>query len=112
MQAIDSDYQTQREKIELDGTAISNQYHLESYQEQLSEYTYLISSIETGKSTFPANDTNSCKYLYDDYVNCLSELPTYDKTMLEGYTYYKQSVQNDADMFDTSRDSFTNHKNF
>ena len=132
MQAIDSDYQAQREKIELDGTASSNQYHLESYQEQLSEYTYLISSIETGKSTFPANDTSSCKYLYDDYVNSLneyerkydsaraiyeyylngggsteneSELLAYDKTMLEGYTYYKQSVQNDTDMFETSRDS-------
>lgn len=132
IQAIDSEYQDQREKIELDGTASSNQYYLESYQSQLSEYTYLINSIEIGESTFPADDTSSCKYLYDDYVNNLNEYQrkydsaksiyeyylnggvstgneseslAYDKTMLEGYTYYKQSVENDTDMFDASRDS-------
>lgn len=132
MSAIDSDYQAQKEKIELDNTADINQYYLNYYQECATDYGYLVSSIQSGTSTFPFGMSSTCALLYNNYTATLaeyrrsynsavetynyyahggnlgnkgSELLAYDKSMLEGYNYYKQSVEMGEDVFSDTSDS-------
>ena len=110
----------------VDSTADSNKYSLEYYQAQLTEYGYLVESIVSGQSMFPEEDMSECAMMYNDYVNALAEytrsyesayetymylldndsvthdtdsMLTYETTMLEGYRYYLESVENDKDMF-------------
>ena len=96
------------------------------------EYEYLVRSIKEGQSQFPSGSDSYCVLLWNDYVAALNEyereydaaeeayeqylsnadstaysdeLLAYDRTMLEGYQYFFQSVENDTDMFDNGRDS-------
>ena len=130
--AIDADYKSQREKIELDQTSESNQYYLDYYGELIADYEFLVRSIEKGRSTFPPSYDSFCILLWNDYIANLDEyerkydaavdayelslnnansdaysdeLLAYDRAMLEGYQYFRQSVENDTDMFDKGRDS-------
>lgn len=130
--AMTADYDSQREQIELDQTFESNQYYWGYYGELVSDYEFLVSSIEEGHSMFPSGCDSFCVLLWNNYIanldeyecqykaagaayeQCLEnansdayfdELLAYDRTMLEGYQYFQQSVENDTDMFVEGRDS-------
>ena len=129
---MNSEYSLQRKKIELDQTTESNRYYLDYYAGMVSDYKLLVDSIERGRSVFPSDSNSFCILLWNDYIATLDEyerkydaatdvysqavnnadassntdeLLAYDHAMLEGYQYYQQSVENDADMFDDERDS-------
>lgn len=126
------DYQTKREQILLDQTQESNQYYLDYYDGLIKDYKYLVESIEAETSVFPTGYNSTCLLLWNDYCanlaeyqrayetaktdydyyinggsagDRLDEILAYDYTMLEGYEYYKQSVENEQDMFVDGKDS-------
>ena len=130
--ALDADYKTKREQIELNQTAESNQYYSDYYNALIADYELLVSSIEKDYSVFPAGNNSVCGLLWNDYKanldeykrqytaavdtyeQCLTyansgtysdDLLSYDRTMLEGYQYFKQSVASNTDLFDSNRDS-------
>ncbi len=94
LQALEAEYETQKEKIEQDATSGNNAYYLEYYQTQLTEYSYLISSIEGEASVFPEGHDSVCKHLYDDYVNNLAEYQRAYEHAEETYQYYLDSIAN------------------
>ena len=71
--AMDADYESQREKIELDQTPESNQYYLSYYSGLVSDYDLLIKSIESGKSMFSSGTGSYCSLLWNDYTANLDE---------------------------------------
>ena len=129
---LTEDYLAQRQEIEADTSQETNSYYLSYYQAQVVDYEYLTESIKTGKSVFPASEDSTGYLLYLNYLSQLEEyernyesaketynyyingggigdaeveLLNYDKTMLEGYRYYQQSVESGQDMFDDDRES-------
>jgi len=132
LNALDADYISQKEKVELDNAESTNRYYIDYYQRQLAEYDHLIQAIETGNPFSIYDDSDACKLLYENYCNAMeeyernylnaretyyyyleggdinnnaAELLAYDKSMLEGYKCYMESVINDTDMFFDSADS-------
>lgn len=129
--AMDADYESRREKIEMDQTSESNRYYLSYYSGLVSDYDLLIKSIESGKSMFSSGTGSYCSLLWNDYTANLDEYERkynaavnayelslknadsssysdeflgYDRTMLEGYQYFQKSVENDTDLFVDDRD--------
>lgn len=131
LEELQNSYDTQRRQIESGDSAASNQYYLQYYQDKLADYTLLLDSIRAGDSQFPAGSATEGKLLYDDYGSTLAgyeqsyqsarnqyeyyrnggntqsyeTLLAYEKTMLEGYRYFLDSVEHDTDMFSAASDS-------
>ncbi|WP_026667848.1 HlyD family efflux transporter periplasmic adaptor subunit [Butyrivibrio sp. AE2005] len=139
MKSIDIEQKAKKEEANLSASGNGNKYNLEYYRQMLEEYRYLIDSIESGHSVFPDGDTSSARLLFDDYLYTLtgykntlsSAKDTYDKlkesedsgvdnknienylsydcNMLEGYKFFRDSINEDADLFDESNDSYSYH---
>ena len=132
--AMDAEYKSQQEKIILDQAIESNQYYLNYYGELISDYEFLVSSIEEERSQFPSGHDSLCVLLWNDYVANLDEyrrkydaavnayeqslndsnhsayseeLLAYDRAMLEGYQYFWKSVESDSDVFIDGRESIS-----
>ena len=132
IEALDDEYQAQHDSISSDTTQSYNDFQLEQYQNQITQYQYLVQSIQQGQSVFPAYDSGTCKQLFDEYLATLAQyeqeyenakktydlyvgegeissaaedILAYDRTKLEGYNYYQQSVEMGSDMFDSGKDS-------
>ncbi len=132
LDSLDNEYQAQHDSISSDTTQQYNDYQLEQYRNLTTQYQYLVQSIQQGSSAFPADDSGTCKQLYDEYLSALAQyeqefenakklyalylngggivgsaedLLAYDRTMLEGYKFFQQSVEMGSDMFDSSKDS-------
>ena len=130
--ALAADYQAQRDEIELTSNTETNQYQQAQYAALVTDYGYLVSSIEQDASAFPAETSGNCVLLWNDYSSTLEEykrtyedtvktynyclnggsaggnqeaLLAYDRAMLEGYQYYKESVIEDTDKFVDGVDS-------
>lgn len=130
--ALAADYQAQRDEIELASGTETNQYQQAYYTGLITDYGYLVSSIEQDMSVFPPETSGNCVLLWNDYSATLEEykrtyedavktynyylnggstgsnqdaLLAYDRAMLEGYQYYKQSVIEDTDKFVDGVDS-------
>lgn len=130
--AMEAEFKSQQEKIILEKTAESNQYYLDYYGELISDYEYLVRSIEEERSLFPSDYDSLCVLLWNDYVANLDEyrrkydtavnayeqslnasnpsayseeLLAYDRAMLEGYQYFWKSVEGDSDVFIDGRES-------
>ncbi len=104
------------------------------YGELISDYEFLVSSIEEERSQFPSGHDSLCVLLWNDYVANLDEyrrkydaavnayeqslndsnhsayseeLLAYDRAMLEGYQYFWKSVESDSDVFIDGRESIS-----
>lgn len=86
--ALALDYQTQREKILSDQTSESNQYYLDYYEGLITEYGYLVASIEKDRSVFPSGYSGTCLLLWNDYCANLDEYKRTYETAVADYDYY------------------------
>lgn len=132
LDALEADYRSRQEQLELDQSSDSTQYYIDYYSALIDDYGYLVSSIRNGTSEFPAGYSGTCVLLWNDYLSNLAEyerkyeaavdthnlylnnanlagnteeLLAYDRAMLEGYQYFRQSVETGTDMFVDGRDS-------
>ena len=124
LEGMKQEYESKRQSIKVDTSEVSAAAALAYYQEQASGYSKLIDSISDKVDRFGASDTSIYHGLYKDYLFQLdqyqaaydkaqenqsflrdnrgedySSMLQYQRTMLEGYSLYKQSVIDNRDAF-------------
>lgn len=125
-EALNADYETQRNRLQLEDKDTGNDYYISYYEDRSKDYWRLIESIKAEQSLFGTEEKSTCKLLYDGYLAKMEEfdqeyksaklayeffkngggtgaalygLFAYDKTKLEGYRLLKQSILYGTDMF-------------
>lgn len=91
LNGLKENYLNQQKSITIDATEDSNNYLFELYSEQLTNYSYLVESIKSGKSEFPEGNVSECKLLYTDYVNKLEDYERSYESAKETYNYLKEN---------------------
>lgn len=132
-QSLQHDYDAKRQDVTLSTAEKENSYYLNYYREQRQDYDYLIRSVENGYSVFPAGNNSYAKSLFDDYISTYrsyqnsvdnaskvydskvesrsdtvsleSDLKA-DKEKLRGYEFYRDSVTNDTNYFNSTADGY------
>lgn len=91
LNTLERDYQTKREIILSDDSEAVNKSQLEQYQTMVTEYGYLVQSIQKDESVFPIDDTSICKLQYDEY---LANIAVYQESGAEANTtaYKAQAI--------------------
>ncbi len=89
IEALEIDYNNQREKIWLDTTDSSNEDSREYYNNIISNYEYLVTSVEKGSSAFPSGNNSNAKLLWNDYISNLQEYERQYESAVESYNYYQ-----------------------
>ena len=131
VEGMKQEFESKRQSLVADTSELSRTTTLAHYQEQIQGYSKLVNSIKDGKSAFDQNDNSIYKGLYEDYLfqleqyqatynkasetqsflrdnsgNDYSPMLQYQRTMLEGYTFFRQSVNDNRDVFNPGSASY------
>ena len=131
LEGLTLEYESRRQALEADTALLSGDAAAAYYEEQIQGYVLLLSSLREGKNAFNSGDSSIYHGLYKDYQYQLeqyraasekakenyqflrdnknennSSIMEYQRTMLEGYTLFRQSVNENRDAFSSGSASY------